>query len=147
MLQKKAVGNRSEMFDKAKSAADKIIQIRLDTGQALVLATQIANELKIDYSKFFNLFLSEYGITIERLYMMRIIEKVKELLVYTDQPLAQIARALGYEDTSLLSDLLKANTGLTSSHFKAVRKGKLEIKMRQSATRLNTFSDFCECML
>ena len=119
------------MWNRVKSIVDHIVQTRLDSGKSLELATQITNELKVDYSKFNDMFLSECGITIEKLYRMQVIDKMKELLVYTDQSLAQITIALGYTDTSLLSDLLKANTGLAPSHFKEIRKNKLEIIKRQ----------------
>ncbi len=133
ILQKKLGSNRSEIFGKVKSVADQIIQIRLDTGKSLVFATQIASELKMDYKVFGNLFLSEYGVTLERIFMMRVIEKVKELLVYTEQSFKQIARALGYNNPSSLSNLLKKYTGFTSTYFKQIRKNKLEIIRRRQA--------------
>lgn len=131
MLSKKSSSDRPEIFGKVKSLADQIIQIRLDTGKSLVFAKQIASELKVDYDAFSNLFLYEYGITLERVFVMRIVEKVKELLVYTEQSLKQIAIALGYNNPSSLSNMLKNNTGFTSTYFKQIRKNKLEIIRRQ----------------
>ncbi|MCQ9637322.1 helix-turn-helix domain-containing protein [Chryseobacterium sp. WG23] len=131
MLSKKSSNDRLELFSKVKNIADHIIQTRLDTGRTLVFAKQIASELKVDYNIFDNLFLSEYGITLERVYVMRVVEKVKELLVYTEQSLKQIAGALGYNNPSSLSDILKYNTGFTSTYFKQIRKNKLEIIRKQ----------------
>jgi AraC-like DNA-binding protein len=131
MLQIKLVNDRSEIFDKVKSVADQIIQIRLDTGICLVFSTQISVELKVDYNAFSNLFLSEYGVTPERVFVIRLIEKVKELLVYTEQSFRQIANALGYNNPSSLSNTLKKYTGFTSTYFKEIRKNKLEIIRRQ----------------
>ena len=68
---------------------------------------------------------------LEIIYIRRIIEKVKELLVYTEQSLSQIAKALGYQKPTELSEQLMTYTGLTSAHFKQIRKNKLEIIRRQ----------------
>lgn len=97
MLQIKLVSDRAEMFGKVKSVADQIIQFQLDTGKCLVLSTQISNELNVDYNAFSNLLLSKYGVTPERIFVIRLIEKVKELLVYTEQSFKEIASALGYK--------------------------------------------------
>ena len=69
--------------------------------------------------------------SLEIIYIRRIIEKVKELLVYTEQSLSQIAKALGYQKPTELSEQLMTYTGLTSAHFKQIRKNKLEIIRRQ----------------
>lgn len=131
MIQKKSITNCSELLGKIKLVADQIIQIRLETGISLVFPIQIARELKVDYNAFSNLFLFEYGLTLEKVFQIRVIEKVKELLVYTEQSLKQIARALGYNNPSSLSNLLKKYTGFTSTYFKQIRKNKLEIIRRQ----------------
>ena len=131
MLHIKLVNDRLEIFCKVKNVADQIIQVRLDTGKYLVFATQISNELKVDYNTFSHLFLSEYGVTPERIFVIRLVEKVKELLVYTEQSFKQIASALGYNNPSSLSSTLKKYTGFTSTYFKEIRKNKLEIIRRQ----------------
>lgn len=128
---KKSSSDRSEILGKVKSIADQIIQIKLNTGKSLIFAAPLTSKLKVDYNAFNNLFLYEYGLSLERVFVMRIIEKVKELLVYTEQSLTQIARTMGYSNSSSLSNLLKKNTGFTSAHFKKIRKNKLEIIRRQ----------------
>lgn len=136
MLLKKSVGDPSEVLGRVKKVADQIIQILIDTGKSLDFATQIASELKVDYNSFTNLFLSEHGVTLERVFLMRVIEKVKELLVYTEQSFKQIARVLGYNNASSLSNLLKKYTGFTSTYFKQIRKNKLEIIRRQQSEQI-----------
>lgn len=131
MLHIKLVNDRSEIFCKVKNVADQIIQIRLDTGKYLAFSTQISNELKVDYTAFSNLFFSEYGVTPESVFVIRLVEKVKELLVYTEQSFKQIASELGYNNPSSLSSTLKKYTGFTSTYFKEIRKNKLEIIRRQ----------------
>lgn len=131
MKQKKSISDCSEILGKLKRVADQIIQIRLETGKSLVFPIQIARELNVDYNAFSNICLFEYGVTLERVFQMRVIEKVKELLVYTEQSLKQIARALGYNNPSSLSNLLKKYTGFTAAYFKQIRKNKLKIIRRQ----------------
>ena len=132
MLLKRLVSDGSEILGRVIEVADQIIQILIDTGTSLVFATQVASKLKVDYNAFSNLFLVEYGVTPESFFLMRVIEKVKEMLVYTEQSFKQIAKVLGY-NVSSLSNLLKKYTGFTSAYFKQIRKNKLEIIRRQQA--------------
>lgn len=131
MLQKQNSGDCSEIMTKVCNVADRIIQNRLDTGKSAPFAVQLTNELKADYHQLNNLFLVKYDMSLEIIYIRRIIEKVKELLVYTEQSLSQIAKALGYQKPTELSEQLMTYTGLTSAHFKQIRKNKLEIIKRQ----------------
>ena len=140
MIQKKFFSDRSDVFGRVKSVADQIIQIRIDTGRPLVFATQVASELKVDYNTFSNRFSADYGVTPERVFRMRLIEKVKELLVYTEQSFKQIARALGYDNPSSLSNLLKKYTGFTSTYFKQIRKNKLAVIKKEQAEQNQGFN-------
>ena len=64
------------------------------------------------------------GITIEKFMINQKIEKVKELLVYDELSLSEIADKLGYSSLAHLSSQFKRVTGLTPSHFKRVREVK-----------------------
>lgn len=55
------------------------------------------------------------------------IDKVIELLVYTDQSLSEIANAMGYSSPAYLSNQLKKTTGHTSSYYKRIRRQKLTL--------------------
>ena len=52
------------------------------------------------------------------------INKIKELLVYTDNTLADIAFALGFSSVSHLSKQFKSHTGLNPSYFKEIKTNK-----------------------
>jgi len=52
------------------------------------------------------------------------IEKVKELIVYDELSVQQIADQLGYSSVAYLSNQFKKVTGLTPSHFKKIRDEK-----------------------
>lgn len=58
------------------------------------------------------------GITIEQYIINQKIEKVKELLMYDELSLSQIALQLGYSSTAHLSTQFKKLTGLTPTQFK-----------------------------
>lgn len=73
-----------------------------------------------DYSYISKLFSEVEGITIEQYLIQQKIEKVKELLLYDEIPLSQIAFDLGYSSTAHLSAQFKKNTGLTPTQFKQI---------------------------
>ncbi|MEQ9424305.1 MAG: helix-turn-helix domain-containing protein [Cyclobacteriaceae bacterium] len=84
-------------------------------------STYIAESIGRDYSYLSNLFSSVEGRTIERYIIELKLEKVKELLIYDELDLSQIAYQLGYSSVQHLSNQFKKNTGMTPSEF---RKGQ-----------------------
>ena len=91
------------------------------------LSEFISEKLNHNYSYLSNLFSEVKGTTIEKYYLMHKIEKVKELLVYDELSLTQIAYKMHYSSLAHLSNQFKKITGLTPTHFK-----KLKNKKRQS---------------
>lgn len=77
-----------------------------------------SQHLHHDYSHLSNLFSEVEGITVEQYIINQKIEKVKELLMYDELSLSQIALQLGYSSTAHLSAQFKKLTGLTPSKFK-----------------------------
>ncbi len=67
------------------------------------------------------LFAEIEGITIEKYIIKHKIERVKELLVYDDLDLAEIAVKMHYSNAAQLSSQFKSITGLTPSHFRQLR--------------------------
>lgn len=84
----------------------------------------IADELHMDYNYLSTLFSSLEGTTIEKYIILQRIEKVKELLVYDELTLSEIAWKLGYSSVDHLSAQFKKITGLTPSHFKKIGEDK-----------------------
>lgn len=83
--------------------------------------SQILSEaLHHDYSYLSKLFSEVEGTTIEQFIIKQKIEKVKELLVYDELSLNEIASRLGYSSSAHLSAQFKKVTGLPPSHFKNV---------------------------
>ena len=77
-----------------------------------------------DYNYLSNLFSEVEGTTIEKYFIAQKIEKVKELLVYDELTLSEIALRLNYSSISYLSNQFRKVTGLTPSHFKKFVKIK-----------------------
>lgn len=68
-----------------------------------------------------SLFSEVEGTTIEQYVIHQKIERAKELLVYNELSLGQIADQLNYSSVQHLSNQFKKVTGLTPSHFKNLR--------------------------
>ena len=88
------------------------------------LSTSLAEDLSYDYNYLSNLFSSIEGITIEQFHIQQKIERVKELLVYDELSLNEIAYEQGYSSAAYLSNQFKKITGLTPSHFKKLKDNK-----------------------
>lgn len=88
------------------------------------LSDLLSTELHHDYNYLSNLFSEVEGITIEKYFIAQRIEKVKELLVYDELSLSEIAFRLNYSSVAYLSNQFKKVTGLTPSYFKQVKEEK-----------------------
>lgn len=82
----------------------------------------LAEELHYDYNYLSNLFSSMEGITLEQYIIRQKIERAKELLLYDELTLSQIAIDLGYSSVAHLSAQFKKVTGLTPSELKKSRE-------------------------
>jgi AraC-like DNA-binding protein len=85
------------------------------------LSDYLTEKLNHNYTYLANLFSEVKGTTIENFYLSHKIEKVKELLVYDELNLTEIAYKLHYSSVAHLSNQFKKMTGLTPSHFKQLK--------------------------
>jgi AraC-like DNA-binding protein len=85
------------------------------------LSDFLSKKLEHDYTYLANLFSEVKGTTIENFYLNHKIEKVKELIVYDELNLTEIAYKLHYSSVAHLSNQFKKMTGLTPSHFKNMK--------------------------
>ena len=88
------------------------------------LSSYIVGDLKQDYSALSNLFSETEGITIEHYFIAQKIEKVKELLIYNELSLSEIAFQLNYSSVAHLSNQFKKTTGITPTQFKQLKDKK-----------------------
>lgn len=82
----------------------------------------LSQKLNYDYTYLANIFSEVQGTTIEKFIISHKIERVKELLVYDQLNLSEIAYLMHYSSVSHLSAQFKKVTGLTPSHFKLIKK-------------------------
>jgi len=85
------------------------------------LSDFLSSKLNYDYTYLANLFSESQNITIEHFYLNHKIERVKELLVYDEITLTEIAFKLHYSSVAHLSNQFKKMTGLTPSNYKNLR--------------------------
>ena len=119
---------RSVLVEKIKSAIIELVhyseeQIKVN------LSDYLSEKLNHDYTYLANLFSEVKGITIEKFYLTHKIEKVKELIVYDELNLSEIAWKMHYSSVAHLSNQFKKYTGLIPTHFKKLknkRRGTLE---------------------
>ena len=94
---------------------------------------QLQEEIGRDYGYLSTLFSSVENITIERYIILQRIEYAKELLIYDELTLSEIAFQLGYSSVQHLSGQFRKTTGMSPSQFKKLRE-----KNRKSLDKLNT---------
>ena len=114
---------RSRIIEKIKRVIIEIVQ-RDHYESKANLSDILSAQLHHDYNYLSNLFSEVEGTTIEKFFIAQKIEKVKELLVYDELSLSEIADRLNYSSVAYLSNQFKRVTGLTPSHFKQIREDK-----------------------
>jgi AraC-like DNA-binding protein len=92
-----------------------------DEPLAVNLSAYLSEKLQHDYTYLANLFSEVQGTTIEKFFISHKIERVKELLVYNELTLTEIAYKLHYSSVAHLCTQFKKVTGLTPSYFKSLK--------------------------
>jgi AraC-like DNA-binding protein len=88
------------------------------------LSKHISDQLNYDYNHLSNIFSESEGISIEKYFINQRIERVKELILYDELSLSEMAYQLGYSSVSHLSNQFKKVTGLTPSFYKTLKEHK-----------------------
>lgn len=117
--------HKSEIIEKIKNAIVTLVhhsKEQLKTN----LSAFITSKIHYDYSYLSKLFSEVEGTTIEKYLIIQRIERAKELLVYNQLTLSEIADQLGYSSVAYLSNQFKTITGFTPTYFKSLK----EIKRR-----------------
>ena len=114
---------KSQTIEKIKTAIVTLVH-HSDHNLKTNLSDFITSQIHQDYNYLSNLFSEVEGTTIEKYFIAQKIEKVKELLVYDELSLREIAFRLNYSSLAYLSNQFKKVTGLTPSHFKQIKADK-----------------------
>lgn len=120
------IDNRSHaLIEKIKQLVIKRARNEADEKDSQVkLSHYLSSQVNHEYTYLSSLFSSVEGRTIENYFIEQRIEKAKELLVYGQLTLSQIAFDLEYSSVAHLSAQFKKVTGLTPSYFKEVGVAK-----------------------
>jgi AraC-like DNA-binding protein len=116
---------KSILVEKIKAAIIELVHYT-DEQIKVNLSDYLSEKLNHDYTYLANLFSEVKGITIEKFYLIHKIEKVKELIVYDELNLSEIAFKMHYSSVAHLSNQFKKITGLTPSHFKILKNKRRE---------------------
>lgn len=117
---------RYQLVSKIKNILIQLIQNENATLQN-PLSEYLAEKTKVDYNQLSLLFNQTEHTTIEQYYITLKIERVKELLVYDELTVKEIAFKLNYSSVAHLSKQFKKVTGLTPTHFKTLGNQKRKL--------------------
>lgn len=118
--------HKSILVEKIKTLIIELVQdynAKLSTN----LSDYLSDQLNHDYTYLANLFSEVKGTSIEKFFLAHKIERVKELLVYEDLTLSEIADMLHYSSVAHLSSQFHKVTGLTPSHFRQLKDKRLKM--------------------
>ena len=116
---------KSVLVEKIKRAIIELVHYTEDQIK-VNLSDYLSEKLNYDYTYLANLFSEVKGITIEKFYLTHKIERVKELIVYDELNLSEIAYKMHYSSVAHLSNQFKKFTGLTPTHFKMLKNKRRE---------------------
>jgi AraC-like DNA-binding protein len=109
--------NRSILVERIKVVIIEMIHYS-DENQKLNYSDFISEKLGYDYTYLSNVFSEVKGITIQQYIILNKIERAKELILYDELSISEIAYKLHYSSASHLTNQFKKITGLTPSYFK-----------------------------
>jgi AraC-like DNA-binding protein len=114
---------KSRIIDKIKTLIIDLVHNK-NNDINLNLSEYLSSEILQDYSTLSNLFTEVENTSIEKYYINQKIEKVKELLMYNEMTLSEIAFYLNYSSVSYLSKQFKKVTGFSPTYFKRLKNNK-----------------------
>jgi AraC-like DNA-binding protein len=115
------------MDDKRAILVERIKQVVIemvhyaDEQLKVNFSEHLSQKLQLDYTYLANLFSEVKGVTIEQFIIAHRIERVKELMLYDELNLTEIACKLNFSSAAHLSNQFKKVTGLSPSFFKRMR--------------------------
>ena len=81
----------------------------------------ISEKLNFDYTYLSNVFSEVKGVTIQQFIIVHKIERIKELIIYDELNMTEIADKMNYSSVAHLSNQFKKVTGLSPTHFKQLK--------------------------
>jgi AraC-like DNA-binding protein len=93
----------------------------------------LIEKLGFDYSEITNLFSEVHGINLPQYIAIQQVERMKEMLLYEDLKVKEIATLLHYRNGAQLTRIFKKITGLTPFYFKKMKEKRLEVRKENGA--------------
>ena len=115
---------RSILIEKIKNVIVEMVHYS-DELPRLNYSDYISEKLHYDYTYLSNIFSEVKGITIQQFIILHKIERVKEMLLYDEMNMTEIAFKMGYSSVSHLSNQFKKITGLSPSFFKKLKQKRM----------------------
>jgi len=97
-----------------------------DTSIKINFSDYLSQNLNHNYTYLANIFSKTQGVSIEQFIISHKIERVKELILYDELNITEIAYKMNYSSVAHLSCQFKKYTGLTPSYFKKLKMRRLE---------------------
>lgn len=115
---------KSKLIEKIKNIVIEMVHYN-EEAPVLNFSAYLSEKLDYDYNYLSNLFSEVKGTTIEHYIISHKIERAKELIIYNELTLTEIADKLHYSNVAHLSNQFKKVTGLTPSFFKKMKHKRL----------------------
>lgn len=116
------------LIEKIKAVIVEFVHYR-EEPLTIKFSAYLSEKMHQDYGYLSNLFSQVQGTTLEKYLLAHKIERVKELLVYNELTLTEIANQMNYSSVAHLSAQFKKITGLTPSHFKELKEIRKLVKI------------------
>ena len=111
---------RAMLIEKIKNVIIEMVHYSEETIK-INFSDFLSNKLNHDYTYLANLFSEVQGTTIEQFIIVHKIERIKELIIYGELNVTEIAWKMNYSSVAHLSNQFKKVTGLSPSHFKQMK--------------------------
>jgi AraC-like DNA-binding protein len=111
---------RAVLIEKIKNAVIEMVH-HSDEMIKVNFSDFLSQKLSHDYTYLANLFSEVQGTTIEHFIISHKIERIKELIIYGELNITEIAWKMNYSSVAHLSNQFKKVTGLSPSHFKQLK--------------------------
>lgn len=115
MGDKKAV-----LIERIKAVVIEMVHYAKDA-PSMSFSEFLREKLGLGYTYLANTFMQVKGVTIEQFIILHKVERIKELLIYDELNINEIANEMHYSSSAHLSNQFKRMTGLTPSEFKMLK--------------------------
>jgi AraC-like DNA-binding protein len=111
---------KAVLIEKIKNAVIQMVHISDDMIK-VNFSVYLSEKIKLDYTYLSNLFSEVQGTTLEQFIILHKIERIKELIIYDELNITEIAEKMNYSSVAYLSTQFKRITGFSPSYFKQLK--------------------------